>query len=81
VATSGEDGRYALDFGPGFLSSRGGGATLQAATISAHKPGSFEENLNRQGGCVAAVAMPDDEALEGRGGRKDRLFLPGQPLG
>ena len=80
VATSGEDGRYELDFGPGILSSRGEGAILQAATISAHKPGSFEENLNRQGGCVAADAMPDEEALKDWGGRKDRLFLPDKPL-
>ncbi len=77
-ATSGEDGRYEVNFGPGILSP--GGPTLQAATISAIKPGYFEENLNRQGGCLAAGAMPDDQQLEQWGGSKDRLFLPGHAL-
>ena len=80
IATSGADGRYELDFGPGFLTLRGAGVALQAATISTHKPGYFEANLNRQGGCLAAQEMPDEDQLEDWGGRKDRVFLPGRPL-
>ncbi len=79
IATSGEDGRYELAFGPGILFLRGA-ATPQAATITAHKPGLFEENLNRQGNCLAAPAMPDEEAIRGWDGSKDRLFLPDKPL-
>jgi hypothetical protein len=80
VATSGEDGRYELSFGPGILSVRGGGATVQAATISAHKPGYSEENLNRQGGCRAADGVPDEAQIKAWGVRADRLFLPGRSM-
>jgi hypothetical protein len=80
MATSGADGRYALDFGPGFLMPRGDGRALQAATIQASRPGYFEANLNRQGGCHAAQEMPDETALEDWGGRKDRVFLARRPL-
>ena len=79
-ASSGDDGRYELNFGPGILILGDKGASLQAATISAIMPGHFEENLNRQGGCVAAPAMPDDVQLKQWDGSKDRLFLPGHPL-
>jgi hypothetical protein len=79
-ATSGEDGRYQLDFGPGIMFLGGGSGGIQAATISAHKPGYSEVNLSRQGGCVAAGAEPDEKTLQRLGGRKDRLFLPGKPL-
>ncbi len=79
-ASSGDDGRYEFDFGPGVLILGDKGASLQAATISASMPGHFEENLNRQGGCVAASAIPDDSQLKQWDASKDRLFLPGQPL-
>jgi hypothetical protein len=79
VATSGEDGRYELYFGPGILFG-GKGPHVQAATIGAHKPGYFEENLCRQGGCVAAEAMPDEQQMKLWGVSKDRLFLPDHPI-
>jgi hypothetical protein len=80
VATSGADGRYVLAFGPAFVSLRASAPITQAAIIAAHKAGYFEANLNRQGDCMAAAAMPLDEELEEEGGRKDRLFLPGRAL-
>jgi len=80
VATSAADGRYELTFGPGILLVRNDGIPIQAATISAHRPGYFEENLNRQGGCLAAERMPGEEAIKKRGTRKDRVFVPDQPL-
>src|SRR5262249_52300837 len=80
VATSGADGRDALDFGPGLVFLRASRPILQAATSAAHRTGVFEANLNRQGDCMAAPAMPSDEELEEQGGRKDRLFLPDHPL-
>jgi hypothetical protein len=79
TATSGATGRYELEFGPGVLYRRGSGA-LQAATILLHKPGYFEENLARQGNCLAADAEPTDAALKQWGGRKDRVFVPDHPL-
>src|SRR5690349_1447248 len=42
VATSGADGRYALDFGPGILFLRASRPIPQAATIAAHRAGYFE---------------------------------------
>lgn len=80
IATSGDDGRYELFFGPGIMYTRGNGKETQAASISAHKPGHFEANLNRQGGCAAAHAMPDEEQIKRWGVGKDRLFLPGHPI-
>jgi hypothetical protein len=79
-ATSGNDGRYELNFGPGVLILDSDGTAMQAATISAHKPGFFEKNLNRQGGCQAAEAVPDERQKKRWGSRKDRLFLPDRPL-
>jgi hypothetical protein len=79
VATSGEDGRYELNFGPGLFSADGSTAT-QASTITAHKPGYFEENLNRQGGCVAANMPPSEEVIKSWGIRRDRVFLPDRPM-
>ena len=79
-ATSGEDGRYELSFGPGILVLRDRGAVLQAAIVGAHKPGYFEENLNRQGGCTGADGEPTEEQLKTWDAKKDRVFLPGKPL-
>ncbi len=79
-ATSGNDGRYELNFGPGVLFMGSDGTAMQAATISAHEPGFFEENLNRQGGCQAAEAVPDEKEMKLWSSRKDRLFLPDRPL-
>ncbi len=80
VATSGDDGRYELTFGPGVLFAGGDGTSLQAATITAHKPGYFEENLNRQGGCLAADTAPGEKEIKSWGGRKDRVFLADRAL-
>ena len=80
VAISGEDGRYQLNFGPGISYVDRDGTPTQAATITAHKPGCFEENLNRQGDCVAADVLPSEEVIKSRGSRKDRVFLPDRPL-
>jgi hypothetical protein len=80
VATSRADGRYELSFGPGMVFTRGDGTSLQVATISAHKPGYFEENLNRQGGCLAAEKLPGEDAIKRWGSRKDRVFLPDRPM-
>ncbi len=79
AATSGQDGRYEFKFGPG-ITYIGGGNPTQAATISAHKPGYYEENLNRQGGCLAAEKTPGEDELKRWSGRKDRVFLPDRPL-
>ena len=79
-ATSGEDGRYEMDFGPGIMRLNGDGVSIQFATISARKPGYFEENLNRQGGCSAADGMPDEAQMKLWDAREDRLFLPDRPL-
>jgi hypothetical protein len=80
TATSGADGKYELIFGPGIMYTRGKGDETQAANISAHKPSFFEANLNRQGGCAAAHAMPDDDQVKRWGVGKDRLFLPDRPI-
>jgi hypothetical protein len=80
VATSGADGRYELEFGPGILFLRGDEEAAQAATISAHKPGYFEINLSRQGACLAAGKMPDEDQIDDWGDRIRRVFLPDRPL-
>jgi hypothetical protein len=79
TATSGDDGRYELRFGPG-ITTLGGKATFQAATISAHKRGYFEENLSRQGNCSAADGPPTEADIKRWHGHKDRLFLPDRPV-
>lgn len=79
TALSGEDGRYKLSFGPGIVFFDNT-AKLQAATISARRPGYFEQNLNRQGDCLAAHADPGEDALKNWGGGKNKLFLPDQPV-
>ncbi|MCA1694258.1 MAG: carboxypeptidase-like regulatory domain-containing protein, partial [Actinobacteria bacterium] len=79
-ATSGEGGRYELNFGPGILVLRDRGAVLHATVVGAHKPGYFEENLNRQGGCTGADGEPTEEQLKTWDAKKDRVFLPGKPL-
>jgi hypothetical protein len=78
-ATSGADGRYELDFGPGVLLPSKSGATIQAATITAHKDGCFEANLSRQGNALAADRPPSDEQLALWGKSRNNVFLPGQP--
>jgi hypothetical protein len=71
------DGRYDLRFGPGFLSNDG--HLLQAATISVSLDGHVEQNLHRQGDCLAAMAKSENDVLEWGGKTVDELFLPGQP--
>ncbi|HVX14989.1 MAG TPA: M56 family metallopeptidase [Pirellulales bacterium] len=70
TTTSGEDGRYELDFIP----------NGQVALISARKAGCFEGNLNRQGNCAIVETMPDESELKGRRITEDRVFLPERPL-
>jgi hypothetical protein len=80
VAISSEHGRYELSFGPGISYVDRSGTPTQAATITAHKAGYFEVNLNRQGDCVAADVLPSEEVIKSRAGRTDRVFLPDRPL-
>jgi hypothetical protein len=80
VATSGDDGRYDLSFGPGVFFPSDDGTAVQAATITAHKSGCFEENLNRQGDCLAAEKQPGEDAIKSWGNRKARVFLPDRPV-
>jgi protocatechuate 3,4-dioxygenase beta subunit len=79
IATSGEDGRYELDFGPGMFTTDKG-PFVQAATIHARKAGYFEQDLNRQGDCLAADGPPDKAELKRWNAKTRRLFLPHQPL-
>jgi hypothetical protein len=79
IATSGEDGRYELDFGPGMLSGDPR-PFVQAATIHAQKDGYSEQNLSRQGQCFAATAPPDKDQLKAWNVKNRRVFLPHQPL-
>ncbi len=53
--------------------------TLQAATISVHKPGFFERNLHRQGDRLAAYSLDGVEFPEWGKKNKDAVFLPGEP--
>jgi hypothetical protein len=80
VATSGTDGRYELSFGPGVRFPKSSPTAAQAATLAAHKPGFFEEDLNRQGNCLAAEKMPDEKTINGWGRSKERVFLPDRPI-
>lgn len=77
---SDRDGRYELSFGPGIWFAGDDHSGLQAAIISARSAGLFEENLNRQGGCVAASRRPSDEELKAYAASRDRCFVPGEPL-
>ena len=68
------EGKYQLDFGPGIHSNNP--KLVQAATISVRLTGHVEQNLHRQGDCVAALEQPDEI---GWGDRTEaHLFLPGQ---
>src|SRR5262249_35113845 len=72
-----KDGRYVLRFGPGmaFVRNDRRSTGIQAATISAHKPGYFEKNLGRQGNLAMADEPPAGADIEGYAG----VVLPGQP--
>ena len=72
-AISSKDGRYELSFGPGISYVDRSGTPTQAATITADKPGYFEENLNRQGNCV----LPHEASASQR--RSDQVL--GKPKG
>lgn len=75
-ATTDNDGKYTLQFGPGIWSEDK--VNLQAATISVQLDGHFEKNLHRQGDLLAANKLPETEI--GWGGRKaEDVFLPGKP--
>jgi protocatechuate 3,4-dioxygenase beta subunit len=68
LTTTTADGRYTMPFGPGAGVS---GSVPQAAIVTAHKAGYFEQNLSRQGNLAIAASMPD--AYRGA-----PLILPGQ---
>jgi len=76
---SDKDGRYLLRFGPGMMiineETGRGGAGIQAALISARKPGHSEKTLGRQGGLLMADAMPDKDSNWDR----KKIILPSTP--
>jgi protocatechuate 3,4-dioxygenase beta subunit len=78
-AISDSRGRYRLRFGPGMMikneETGQWGAGVQAATISARKPGYAEKNLGRQGGLLMADRMPNHESDWDR----EKIILPGKP--
>ena len=74
--TSDQDGKFAMNFGPGIWMKNQEG--VQAATISVHKDGWFETNLYRQGDLLAAHKWPDGEIGWGKKNADD-VFLPGKP--
>ncbi len=58
-ATTDDQGEYTLRFGPGmWFMDRDDPVHIQAATISPHKPGYFEQNLHRQGDLYMASLAP-----------------------
>lgn len=77
MTTTDAQGRYTLPFGPGLRTTDG--VSMQAATITARKPGNFEVNLSRQGDMVAALRMPDGfpEKDNPWKAKRENLFLPG----
>ena len=81
LATTDADGEYTLRFAAGIHIFSDNGkppVNLQAATITAHKPGYTEKNLNRQGGLSAASRLPDEDEnyrIDDPGG----IILPGKP--
>lgn len=80
IATSGDDGRYELDFNPVIGRSRDNDPAAESTLILARKAGYYEQNLNRQGKCLAATAPPDDKQLKYWHVEQDRVFLPEKPL-
>ncbi|HET6881036.1 MAG TPA: carboxypeptidase-like regulatory domain-containing protein [Pirellulales bacterium] len=80
AAMSGEDGRYELDFNPLVGPTRNNRPSVQSTLIWPRKPGYFEENLNRQGNCLAGSAPPDEAQLKTWHVAEDHVFLPNQPL-
>lgn len=78
TSTTDANGHYLLEFGPGIRFSQGSNF-LQAATIGAKAAGYFEQNMNRQGGCVAGYEEPDAEDLARWNRSPDQVFLPGAP--
>jgi hypothetical protein len=77
LAKTGADGRYTVEFGPGGWSS-GDSPNLQYAQITAHKPGFYEENLNRHGSGAMALRQVAEQDLKGFGIGADALALPGK---
>jgi hypothetical protein len=77
-----KNGRYTLRFSPGMhiFSEKAGEApvNLQAATISARKPGFVEKNLCRQGGLTMAARVPPPDHL--KWGNLGGPVLPGKPF-
>ena len=77
-----QNGRYTLRFGPGMrtASEKPGEVpvNLQAATISASKPGFVEKNLSRQGHLTMANRLPPPDYP--KWGEAGGPVLPNQPL-
>lgn len=68
---SDKDGQYTLRFGPGiWFNAPDQPAGVQAATISPHKPGYFEQNLHRQGDLAMADSPPPEKERATWGTRK-----------
>ena len=78
TAITDADGRYALSFGRGIFAPVDT-PNLQYAIVTAHKPGYFENNLNRHGARAAALRAVSAEDRKTFGVEEDQLFLPGQP--
>ena len=78
ATTTDADGRYSVSFGRGIFAPVDT-PNLQYAIVTAHKPGYYENNLNRQGARAAALREVPAEDRKTFGVEEDQLFLPGQP--
>jgi hypothetical protein len=76
LAKTGADGRYTVEFVTGVLS---GDPNCQMASITAHKSGFFEENLNRQGQGGMANHEMEAAVLKEYGIAPEALAIPGKP--
>ncbi|MGO9114607.1 MAG: hypothetical protein ACLP9L_35775 [Thermoguttaceae bacterium] len=82
ITATDSNGRYTLRFAPGMymLSEKAGEApvNLQAATITARKPGFVEKNLCRQGNLTMADRVPPPDYP--KWGKSGGPVLPNQPV-
>jgi hypothetical protein len=78
VAKTGNDGKYHVSFGRGMMMPVDS-PNLQVVNITAHKPGWFENNLNRHGAGAGALREVTVADLEPYGIIADRLVLPDKP--
>ncbi len=78
IAKTDADGRYAVSFRPGIQMEKES-SQLQFANVTAHKPGWFEKNLNRQGAGAGAMRDVSKEDLETFKITREQLVLPDKP--